>query len=191
MCVRTQCAAVCAADARVGATARTFRLRLCAYTRLRLGETRRGRACVVADACYGRGWCTTIPSPRRHNDETNVAIILYRGGRSRTYLERRWRCVCVSDGHGLMTAVEFPYNPLRALSPHDTHGGVEFRCTCHCYVVSRQRHVGYVHHVIITRKLSPLTSSAVSREGKAKNCGAQKNAAERGSHEYFVKIQSY
>ena len=27
------------------------------------------------------------------------------------------------DGHGLMTTVEFPCNPLRTLSPHDTYRG--------------------------------------------------------------------
>jgi hypothetical protein len=165
---------------------RTFRLRLCAYTRLRLGETRRGRVCAVADACYGRGWCTSIPSSRRHNDETNVAIILYRGGRSRTYLER-WRCVYArwtwTDDHSRVPMQP----PASALTTWHLRG-VEFRCTCHYYVIPRQCHVGYVHHVMFdTETISVRFFGCLTRGGKAKNCGTQKNTAERCLHEYFVQ----
>lgn len=66
----------------------------------------------------------------------------------------------ICDGHGLMTTVEFPCNPLRALSPHDTYRG--WNSDAHAIMLPRRRHVGYVHHVMLTQELSSFISSAIS-----------------------------
>lgn len=85
--------------------------------------------------------------------------------------------MCIRDGHGLMTTVEFPCaTPCeRSLSPHDTYRG--WNSDAHAIaVLPRQRHVGYVHHVMLTQEPSPSASSTVS-QGESKI--AQENIAER------------
>lgn len=67
----------------------------------------------------------------------------------------------VRDGHGLMTTVEFPCNPLRTRSHHmtPTGGGIPMHMPLLC--APRQRHVGYVRHVMLAQKLSRFFRSSV------------------------------
>jgi len=65
-----------------------------------------------------------------------------------------------ADGHGLMTTAEFPCNPLRALSPHDTYRG--WNSDAHAITaLPRRHHVGYARHVMLwNSRVYPSASSA-------------------------------
>lgn len=125
----------------VRAPRRTFRLRVCAclHTFALRQDHGRGRVCAVADACYGDEVCL-FPLPLlyrcRHNDETNVTIILYiyREG-WKSYVPKRRACVHTgwtwTDDHSRV-----PMQPPASTLTTWHLQGVEFQCTCHCYVTS-------------------------------------------------------
>lgn len=121
------------------------------------------------DACYRRGWYAYPPIRRRHNDETNCYNnFIYREGKIMYTPRIPLSDACICDGHGLMTTIEFPCsNPLRAFSPHDTYRGRN--SDAHAItMLPLRRHVGYVHHVMLTRPLSPSISSMMFPRGSLK-----------------------
>jgi len=119
----------------------------------------RGRVCAVADACYGYEVCLSPSYVVGIMTKQMLHIIFYteRVKSVRAYISvvRAY----IRDGHGLMTTVEFPCNPLRTLSPHDTYRG--WNSDAHATMLPRRRHVGYVHHVMLTQELSSFISSAI------------------------------
>jgi len=146
----------------------------------------------------------SLPYPLRRrpgggrDDETNVAIISRRdggaggwgGGRGRGGGIRRERVgkgTCLSsgvlvhaDGHGLMTTVEFPCNPLRALSPHDTYRG--WNSDAHAIAaLPRRHHVGYARHVMLwNSRVYPSASSAGEGGREGWEGGREAEIAARG-----------